>query len=637
MSKRSMNLGLFRRWSVVVMVALALQIPALAFAEDESADLPARVGRVSDVGGELFLATRERADEWAPIGLNYPVTSGDNLWVSANGRAEIDYGGGRFRLAGDTNLQVNALDDHQLALFVASGKVIVRVLSLEPGEVARIETPNTQIDIDRPGQYRVDVDAGQERTTLTVRAGEAGIRFAGGVQQTLPGQAATVMGIDGAGLAIQNGFGNDGFDTWSAARDLRYESGRGPAYVSPDMVGARDLDDYGTWESTQSYGPVWYPSTVAVGWAPYRFGNWTWVAPWGWTWVDAAPWGYAPFHYGRWVWVSGRWGWCPGTRFARPVWAPALVGWYGGHGWATGGPPVYGWVPLGWGEPYLPSWSRCSGNCWRKLNEPYAVAQIDRRVVAPPQRYANSTVPGAMTAVSAAVLTSARPVAPNQINVSTLPGATPPVLASAPNVTPLARQGVPRPTAAPVPASAQYRMLNRGNVRVATPPLASPTVVAPQPSTLPAGASQETPLRRSSAPAVLTPGNGGRTVATPPAREMPKSVVPMQATPSSTTPQTYGGVPASRGAYTGVPPTPGPKAPVVVDRGIAIPATVQSVPHRAPVTAGVPATPQAVTTQQVPHGAPHDAAVAHPTGLTRSPPAGVAAANASAPGAPPAK
>ena len=507
--------------------ARALQIPALAFAEDESADLPARVGRVSDVGGELFLATQEHADEWAPIGLNYPVTSGDNLWVSANGRAEIDYGGGRFRLAGDTNLQVNALDDHQLALFVASGKVIVRVLSLEPGEVARIETPNTQIDIDRPGQYRVDVDAGQERTTLTVRAGEAGIRFAGGVQRTLPGQAATVMGIDGAGLAIQNGFGNDGFDTWSAARDLRYESGRGPAYVSPDMVGARDLDDYGTWESTQSYGPVWYPSTVAVGWAPYRFGNWTWVAPWGWTWVDAAPWGYAPFHYGRWVWVSGRWGWCPGTRFARPVWAPALVGWYGGHGWATGGPPVYGWVPLGWGEPYLPSWSRCSGNCWRKLNEPYAVAQTDRRVVAPPQRYANSTVPGAMTAVSAAVLTGARPVAPNQINVSTLPGATPPVLASAPNVTPLARQGVPRPTAAPVPASAQYRMLNRGNVRVATPPLASPTVVAPQPSMLPAGASQETPLRRSSAPAVLTPGNGGRTVATPPAREMPKSVVPM--------------------------------------------------------------------------------------------------------------
>ena len=632
MSERRMNLGLIRRWSAGILVALAIQLPALALAQDESADLPARVARVSDVAGELFLASQERADEWAPIGLNYPVTSGDNLWVSANGRAEIDYGGGRFRMAGDTNLQVNALDDHQLALFVASGQVIVRVRSLEPGEIARIETPNTQIDIDRPGQYRVDVDADRERTTLTVRAGEAGIRFAGGIQQALPGQAATVMGIDGAGLAIQNGFGNDGFDTWSATRDLRYESTRGPAYVSPDMVGARDLDDYGTWETAPSYGPVWYPSTVAVGWAPYRFGNWTWVAPWGWTWVDAAPWGYAPFHYGRWVWLSGRWGWCPGTRVARPVWAPALVGWYGGQAWANGGPPVFGWVPLGWGEPYLPSWSRCSRNCWRQLNQPYAVAQTDRRLAVTPQHYANSGVPGAMTAVTAAVLAGARPVAPNQINVGAMPGAT--SLASAPNVMPMARQGGQRPTAAPVPASAQYRMLDRGNVRVVAPPLASPAVVAPPQPDLPAGASRETLLRRSSAPAVLTPGNGGRTVAAPPARDLP-AAVPVQAMPSPVTGPTYGGLPASRGAYTGVAPTPGPKAPVVVDRGIALPATVQSVPYRAPVTVGVPATPQTVTTQQVPHG--YDATAAHPPGLTRSPPAGAAATAASAAAAPPAK
>jgi hypothetical protein len=25
------------------------------------------------------------------------------------------------------------------------------------------------------------------------------------------------------------------------------------------------------------------------------------MSPWGWTWVDNAPWGFAPFHYGRWV------------------------------------------------------------------------------------------------------------------------------------------------------------------------------------------------------------------------------------------------------------------------------------------------------------------------------------------------
>ena len=101
--------------------------------------------------------------------------------------------------------------------------------------------------------------------------------------------------------------------------DQTYDAVRSTAYVAADMVGAGDLDVYGTWEQSVDYGPMWFPATVALGWAPYRFGSWAWVAPWGLTWVDAAPWGYAPFHYGRWVWLSGRWGWCPGRRIARPA------------------------------------------------------------------------------------------------------------------------------------------------------------------------------------------------------------------------------------------------------------------------------------------------------------------------------
>ncbi len=53
------------------------------------------------------------------------------------------------------------------------------------------------------------------------------------------------------------------------------------------------------------------------------------VGGWGFTWVDAAPWGYAPFHYGRWAYVSGRWGWCPGAFVARPLgrprWSPGTA------------------------------------------------------------------------------------------------------------------------------------------------------------------------------------------------------------------------------------------------------------------------------------------------------------------------
>ncbi len=72
------------------------------------------------------------------------------------------------------------------------------------------------------------------------------------------------------------------------------------------------------------------PRVVASGWAPYSTGRWAWVQPWGWTWVDDAPWGFAPFHYGRWVYLRNSWCWAPGSYVRRPVYAPALVAWIGG-------------------------------------------------------------------------------------------------------------------------------------------------------------------------------------------------------------------------------------------------------------------------------------------------------------------
>jgi hypothetical protein len=582
--KCNMKSDAFRRRFGVALLAITLLAPVRLLAEDETADLPSRVGRISDMAGELFLALQERTNEWASIGLNYPVTTGDNLWVSADGRAEIDFGGGQFRMAGDTNLQLSALDDRQLVLFVAAGHVTLRLRSLGPGEVARIDTPQTQIEIDRPGQYRIDVVPELQQTTVTVRDGEAGVGFASGIQPTLPGQTVTVSGADGANIAIQNGFGSDGFDAWSAARDLRYDSARGPAYVSREMVGARELDDYGTWETSPVYGPVWYPATVAVGWAPYRFGSWTWVAPWGLTWVDAAPWGYAPSHYGRWVWFSGRWGWCPGRVIARPVWAPALVGWYGGPGWTTAGGPVYGWVPLGWGEPYLPAWSRCSGRCWQRYNQPYAVA-LAERPANPPAHYANASVPGALSAVTNAVLVSARPVAANLVNVPVSAGATAPVLAGAPPVRPVPGRNLPRSALhAPAPAGMQYTPPGRSVTPRPVGAVASPSGALPQ----------------------GTPSNAMAT------RRSPAQPV-------------YGGVPESRGAYTGVPPTPGPKAPVVADRGMPLQNPQQPA---APGVAHVPA-PQAPAAQLVRPPTEH---AAHPT-----PPAkeAAAAANGVNTGSPP--
>lgn len=451
LAARSLRLAIF----AALVAMLVLVGASVAYADD---DLPGRVGRIADFGGQLYVSALDRADEWTSVGINYPVASGDNLWVSSDGRAEVDYGGGQFRLAGDTSVNVSRLDDHQLTLFVARGRLIVRVRVLDTGDIARIDTPNTQIELARPGLYRIEVAPDISTTRLGVREGEGLVALRTGAQQVLAGQIAIVSGTEPLAADMRNGFGADGLDSWSADRDRYYERARAAPYVSRQMVGFVDLDQYGSWEDTPAYGAVWYPTVVAPDWAPYEDGYWTNVDGWGLTWVDSAPWGYAPSHYGRWVRDRGRWGWCPGGYIARPRWAPALVAWYGGAGWgirASGGAPVYAWVPLGWGDAYTPWWRTCSQGCWNRYNKPFGVdpgARADPR-----PRYSNIDVPGAMTAVPGATLVGRTPVSTTRVPVPAFQRASAPALATPPSVTPRSYAGQvfrPGERGTPTPASA---------------------------------------------------------------------------------------------------------------------------------------------------------------------------------------
>jgi hypothetical protein len=540
---------------VAALVVLLLPPPAWAQTSVQDADLPGRVGRVADLAGDLFLSARERATDWTGIGLNTTITTGDNLWVSAEGRSEIDYGGGQVRLAGDTNIHVARLDDTQLALFLAQGHLIVRVRILDGGEAARVDTPNAQIQLLRPGLYRIDVSPDRQATQLVVREGEANVWLPSGSQQVLPGQTATVTGGESATGDVRNGAAQDTFDAWSASRDRHYERGRSAAYVSRQMVGWADLDDNGVWNTDATYGAVWFPTTVADDWAPYRYGSWSWLPGWGWTWVDDAPWGYAPFHYGRWAFVGSRWGWIPGGYIARPVWAPALVGWYGGAGWSVSvgvGAPVFGWVPLGWGDPYLPSWNNCSRRCWTLYNRPYAVNHAERPH-APPTRYANYGVPGAITAVGGATLVGRKPVAANRVPLPRDPASAPPVLAAAPAVKPHMVPGARPASATPAPLPAE-RFIREKPALGAGP--GGRSAVAPAVPSGAAGAGRaggSAPpagvggTAGASAPGAFAPAPQARPAAVPPSEARP-SVPPGSAAPPA----------AGRGASPSLIPTPTP-------------------------------------------------------------------------------
>ena len=163
---------------------------------------------------------------------------------------------------------------------------------------------------------------------------------------------------------------SDDFDDWTAERERQLNDVPATRYVSRDVVGYEDLDRYGNWYSDSQYGEVWSPRIVPIGWAPYQFGRWIWVSPWGWTWLDSTPWGFAPFHYGRWAQVHQRWCWVPGPRHRHAVFAPALVAWSGGH--AIGGSysrqhRPRGWIPLAPREVYVPE-HRASPRYLREVN-----------------------------------------------------------------------------------------------------------------------------------------------------------------------------------------------------------------------------------------------------------------------------
>jgi hypothetical protein len=393
----------------IAVLALSMLAPAVA---QDTGELPTRVGRLSSFAGQVFIAPPDETQDWSPIDLNYPVTGGDNLWTGEGARAEIELGGSQLRMSASTNVNVAALDDHNLDLFVAQGDIIVRVAVLEPGDSAVIDTPTTQVVLRRPGLYRVFVSPDQQQTSVTVREGELTAQVSAGLQQVLPGQTATIVNAPTTAAQFSAAAPLDAFDAWSADRERTFRAAA-PRYVSTQMVGYADLATYGTWQSYPDYGNVWFPTTVAAGWAPYSDGYWTTIPGFGLTWVDRAPWGYAPFHYGRWVHVGARWGWVPGTYVARPVWAPALVAWTGGGITIAigGGGPVYGWVPLGWREPYNPWWGGCRGGCWDRYNRPYRVDERYRDHAPPPDRYANWRVPGAVTAVAGANLIARKPYA----------------------------------------------------------------------------------------------------------------------------------------------------------------------------------------------------------------------------------
>lgn len=361
------------RRAVIAVLLLLAGAACGAWAQtsgDGGANPPSRVARLSWLYGDVGVLPAGASD-WIDADVNRPLTNGDQLGSGPSARAELELGGADLRIAGNTDLGVLTLDEQIGQFELTQGTLELSVRSLADGQSYEVDTPTVALVVDQPGRFRVDIGADGRAATVTVFAGSATVYGENDAQQNVyAGRSYRFADASLALVEVSDIAGGDAFDAWCNDRDQRYTDAMTPQYVSTEVVGAEDLDDYGSWIVEPEYGEIWFPATIAVGWAPYRFGHWVWIPPWGWTWIDDAPWGFAPFHYGRWVFIRGAWGWLPGPRHMRPIYAPALVAFVGGgrHWRGTPGaaPPV-GWFPLGPHDVYHP-WYHVSYDYYTQLN-----------------------------------------------------------------------------------------------------------------------------------------------------------------------------------------------------------------------------------------------------------------------------
>ena len=437
-------------WMIAILATAVLTLTLAPAAAAQNDDPPSRVARIRYLQGSVSFQPAGESD-WVSAVTNRPMTTGDQLWADADSRAEVQIGSAMIRMGANTGFSFLNLDDRTVQIQLTEGTLNLRVHRLGRDEVFEVDTPNQAFSVTRAGQYRVEAGADGNSSVVIVRLGQGEVTGGGRIYNLASGQSGTFNGTDSLDGYVAAAGDPDDFDNWGQSRDRQYSGSQSARYVSRDVVGYEDLDNNGSWHSDPSYGDVWMPTSVQSGWAPYHNGHWVWISPWGWTWVDDAPWGYAPFHYGRWVSMRGNWGWVPGPMNYEPVYAPALVAFIGGSnfgvsvsvgGGGYGGGDV-GWFPLGPREVYVPSYNTSRGYVDRVNTSNTNVSNTTITNVYNNQvtninsnnrsniTYVNQAVPGAVTAVPQNAFRSAQPVARAAIAVDAKQIASAPVVSRA--------------------------------------------------------------------------------------------------------------------------------------------------------------------------------------------------------------
>lgn len=354
-----------RRWLLALILVSSLSVTISGWGD--TPDAP--VARVSFSSGDAcYLRGDDPDGGWAVLPVNTPLMEGDSVYAPEGSRIEIDLGlGNVVRLDSGTQVDLVSLTREVVQLGLSAGRIGLRVRGLPKGYALEVDTPQAAASVAQVGSYRALTSG--DTADFDVISGALNAAASGEETSVYAGDTLEATAGPTPRLDIYEAPAPDAFDQWSEARDSERDVSQSARYVDQSVLGCEDLDASGDWMEDPVYGSVWVPAGVSDEWAPYSDGAWIWQDPYGWTWVARERWGWAPYHYGRWVFVNGIWEWVPPARRGGRVvipYAPALVGFIGGHGWGY----RIGWVPLAPGEPYWYAWqpAPAGGARYRNIN-----------------------------------------------------------------------------------------------------------------------------------------------------------------------------------------------------------------------------------------------------------------------------
>ncbi len=329
---------------VLLLLPILLVNTGNALASDDvdgyAPDVTARVARISFLRGEAQIK-HINSQYWERVTDNLPIVEGDEIATDADSRLEIQFDKDNYlRLSENAYLQITTLRDEGIALSLPNGTLSLRVLNFDKDRTFfEIDAPQSTVAVQSKGMYRIDA-GDRDKTKVRVTVTDDGLAriYSDNSGFTLRSGRSSELQIAGsyAGEWDTNDASRytDDFDSWALQRDAvvakLLRDSYYDQYYDRDIYGAEDLNGYGDWVYTKKYGYVWKPYGSATSnydnWSPYRYGQWRWIPPYGWTWVNDEPWGWATYHHGRWIYDDG-WYWSPYPQYRsrRSWWSPALV------------------------------------------------------------------------------------------------------------------------------------------------------------------------------------------------------------------------------------------------------------------------------------------------------------------------